>query len=122
MASVVYHTHRQIGETGKMKLFQSHNRDFANGEQKRDFVYIKDVVKVLQFMMEERKVCGLFNLGTGEARTFNDLATSTFRAMNIEPKIEYIPTPEDIRISINTLHKLRCKSSEAPVIRNHLQA
>jgi ADP-L-glycero-D-manno-heptose 6-epimerase len=97
MASVVYHTHRQIGETGKMKLFQSHNRDFANGEQKRDFVYIKDVVKVLQFMMEERKVCGLFNLGTGEARTFNDLATSTFRAMNIEPKIEYIPTPEDIR-------------------------
>src|SRR5690554_971071 len=97
MASVIFHAHRQIKETGKVKLFRSHNSDFKDGEQLRDFVYVKDVVKVCQFLMENRKVSGLFNLGTGKARTFVDLAKSTFAALNIDPNIEFIDTPEDIR-------------------------
>ncbi len=97
MASVIFHAHRQIKETGKVKLFRSHNSDYKDGEQLRDFVYVKDVVKVCQFLMENRKVSGLFNLGTGKARTFVDLAKSTFAALNIDPNIEFIDTPEDIR-------------------------
>ncbi len=97
MASVIFHAHRQIKETGKVKLFRSHNRDYKDGEQLRDFVYVKDVVKVCQFLMENRKVSGLFNLGTGTARTFVDLAKATFAAMHIDPIIEFIDTPEDIR-------------------------
>lgn len=97
MASVIFHAHRQIKETGKVKLFRSHNSDYKDGEQLRDFVYVKDVVKVCQFLMENRKVSGLFNLGTGKARTFVDLAKSTFAALNIDPNVEFIDTPEDIR-------------------------
>lgn len=97
MASVIFHAHRQIKETGKVKLFRSHNPDYEDGGQLRDFVYVKDVVKVCRFLMENRKVSGLFNLGTGKARTFSDLAKATFAALNREPKIEFIDTPEDIR-------------------------
>lgn len=97
MASVIFHAHRQIKETGKVKLFRSHHPDYKDGEQLRDFVYVKDVVKVCQFLMENRKVSGLFNLGTGKARTFVDLANATFAALNIDPNVEFIDTPEDIR-------------------------
>ncbi len=97
MASVIFHAHRQIKETGKVKLFRSHNPDYKDGEQLRDFVYVVDVVKVCQFLMEKRPESGLYNLGTGKARTFLDLARATFDALDKEPNIEFIDTPEDIR-------------------------
>lgn len=97
MASVIFHTVEQIKKTGAMKLFKSHKRGIKNGEQKRDFVYIKDVINVLYFFYKKRKNSGLYNLGTGEARTFNDLVSLTFKAMGLEPNISYIDTPEDIR-------------------------
>jgi ADP-L-glycero-D-manno-heptose 6-epimerase len=97
MASVIFHAQKQIKETGGMKLFRSHNPDYKDGEQIRDFVYVKDVVKVLYFFLNHRKDSGLYNLGTGKARTFLDLVKSTFRAMNIKENISFIDTPEDIR-------------------------
>jgi ADP-L-glycero-D-manno-heptose 6-epimerase len=97
MASVIFHAHRQIAESGAMKLFRSHRPDFADGGQMRDFVYVKDVVEVCLFLMHHRKNSGIYNLGSGTARSFNDLALATFKAMNIEPAIAYIDTPEDIR-------------------------
>lgn len=99
MASVILHAFNQIGKTDKMKLFRSHNPDFKNGEQLRDFVYIKDVVEVCMFLMEYRNSenNGLYNLGTGKARTFLDLTRSTFKAMGVKEDIGFIDTPEDIR-------------------------
>ena len=97
MASVIFHTFKQINETGAMKLFKSHRADVNDGEQMRDFVYVKDVVNVLYFLMHHRKDSGIYNLGSGKARTFLDLASNTFRAMGKEPRIDFVPTPEDIR-------------------------
>ncbi len=97
MASVILHTYKQIRKTGEMKLFRSHNPEFKDGEQMRDFVYVKDVVNVLFFLMNHRKNSGIYNLGSGKARTFYDLAASTFRALGQEPRISYIDTPADIR-------------------------
>lgn len=97
MASVIFHTYNQIQKTGAMKLFQSHKPEFNDGEQKRDFVYVKDVINVLYFLMHHRKDSGIYNLGSGTARTFLDLARNTFKALNKNPEITFIPTPEDIR-------------------------
>jgi len=97
MASVILHAFRQIEKTEGMKLFRSHNPDYANGEQKRDFVYVKDVSEVCFFLMHHRKDSGLYNLGTGQARTFLDLTRATFKAMGKEEKIGFVDTPEDIR-------------------------
>jgi len=97
MASVIFHTYKQVRATDAMKLFRSHREDFKDGEQKRDFIYVKDVVKVCKWLMDHKPKDGLYNLGTGEARTFYDLAASTFRAMDKEVAISYIDTPEDIR-------------------------
>lgn len=102
MASVIYHAYYQIKATGKMNLFQSHREDIANGEQRRDFIYVKDLVKMCHFFQEcfegNKKVdSGIYNIGTGKARTFNDLVKATFVAMDKEIDISYIPIPEDIR-------------------------
>jgi len=97
MASVVFHTYNQIKDTGKMKLFRSHRPDFKDGMQMRDFVYVKDVVEVLYWFMYHRKNCGIYNLGSGKARSFLDLAENTFRALGLEPIIEFVDTPLDIR-------------------------
>ncbi len=97
MASVIFHAFNQIGATGKMKLFRSHRPDFEDGKQLRDFVYVKDVAEVLLFFMEHQRTSGLYNLGTGKARTFLDLAHATFTAMRQKPVIEFIDTPPDIR-------------------------
>ena len=97
MASVIFHAFNQIKNTGKVKLFRSHRPDFENGRQLRDFIYVKDVVDVLYFMMENKPKSGLYNLGTGKARSFLDLATATFHSMGLKPDIEYIDTPIDIR-------------------------
>lgn len=97
MASVIFHAFRQINSTGGMKLFRSHNPDYKDGEQIRDFVYVKDVVDVLYYFMHHRRDSGIYNLGTGKARTFLDLTRGTFKAMNIPENISFIDTPEDIR-------------------------
>jgi ADP-L-glycero-D-manno-heptose 6-epimerase len=97
MRSFVVKAFEQINAAGKVELFKSHRSDYADGEQKRDFLYIKDAVDMTLFFMENRKIAGIFNLGTGAARTWNDLANATFAAMNKEPNIEYIPMPEKLR-------------------------
>jgi ADP-L-glycero-D-manno-heptose 6-epimerase len=97
MASVIFHTARQIKATGGMKLFRSHRPDFKDGEQSRDFIYVKDVAAVLLHFMEKKPASAIYNLGTGKARTFLDLATGTFRALGLEPNIAFVDTPEDIR-------------------------
>lgn len=97
MASVVFHAFHQIRATGRMKLFRSHHPDFRDGEQMRDFVYVKDLVDVCLFLMHSRRHSGIYNLGSGQARTFLDLATHTFRALGLEPNIDFIDTPADIR-------------------------
>lgn len=97
MASVIFHTFNQIRKTGQMKLFQSHNPDFTDGGQMRDFVYVKDVIDVLYFLMHHRKDSGIYNLGTGTARTFLDLAKNTFNALEEPVNISFVPTPQDIR-------------------------
>lgn len=97
MASVVFHSFNQIKETGKVKLFRSHRPDFADGMQLRDFVYVKDVVRVLYWFMTHYPQSGIYNLGTGCARPFLTLAESTFKAMGLEPDIEFVDMPADIR-------------------------
>ena len=97
MASVIFHAFNQIKETGKMKLFRSHRPDFSNGEQLRDFIYVKDVVEVLYYLMQHKPENAIYNLGTGKARTFNDLTVSVFNALGQEPDMGYIDIPLDIR-------------------------
>jgi ADP-L-glycero-D-manno-heptose 6-epimerase len=97
MASVIFHTYHQIRETGSMKLFRSHRNDVKDGEQMRDFIYVKDVVRICLFLYTHRTHSGIYNVGTGEARSFLDLATLTFNAMHVKTEISFIDTPEDIR-------------------------
>ena len=97
MASVIFHAFHQIRQNGKMKLFRSHREGYADGEQSRDFVYVKDVVSMIMFLMKERPSSGIYNVGSGKARSFKDLVLATFSAMEVKPNIEFIDTPEDIR-------------------------
>ena len=97
MRSFVVKAFEQINAAGKVRLFKSHRPDYADGEQKRDFLYIKDAVNMTLFFLDNRKIAGIFNIGTGTTRTWNDLANATFAAMNKEPNIEYIPMPEKLR-------------------------
>lgn len=97
MASVIFHAFHQIKEKGAMKLFRSHNPAYKDGEQLRDFVYVKDVVEVCLYLMEEEPKNGIYNLGSGKARTFLDLALNTFKGLDKEADIEFIDTPIDIR-------------------------
>jgi ADP-L-glycero-D-manno-heptose 6-epimerase len=97
MASVIWHAYKQIQETGKMKLFRSHHPDFKDGEQMRDFIYVNDVLDILIFLLHHRKNSGIYNVGTGKARTFLDLVKATFQAMDKPEQIEFVDTPLDIR-------------------------
>jgi ADP-L-glycero-D-manno-heptose 6-epimerase len=97
MASVIWHAFNQITKTKKMKLFRSHKPEYKDGEQLRDFVYVKDVVDVCYFFMHHRKNSGIYNLGTGTARTFLALVKAVFKALGEEEEIEFIDTPIDIR-------------------------
>jgi ADP-L-glycero-D-manno-heptose 6-epimerase len=97
MASVIFHTFNQIKLNGEMKLFRSHNPNYTDGGQLRDFVYVKDVASVCEFLMQKKATSGIYNLGSGKARTFLDLATLTFKALGLEPKISFVDTPLDIR-------------------------
>ena len=120
MASVIFHSFNQINATGKVKLFRSHRPDFEDGQQLRDFIYVKDIANVICFMIEGQQTTvngqqtsstenfnsqlstfnlksGIYNLGTGKARSFYDLAAATFKAMGKDVNIEFIDIPEDIR-------------------------
>lgn len=99
MASVIFHSYNQISNTGKVRLFRSHRPDYKDGWQLRDFIYVKDVVEVCCFLMENREKVkpAIYNLGAGEARSFYDLAEATFHAMGRPVNIEYIDIPADIR-------------------------
>jgi ADP-L-glycero-D-manno-heptose 6-epimerase len=97
MASVIFHSFNHIKDTGSMNLFRSHNPEYKDGEQMRDFIYVKDVVEACMFFLHHRKNSGIYNLGTGKARTFLDLTRAVFRAMGIKESISFIDTPADIR-------------------------
>lgn len=100
MASVIFHSFNTIRQTGKMKLFRSHKEGIADGHQSRDFIYVKDIVNIcLHFFHHKNAPSGIYNAGTGKARTFLDLTLNTFKAMDISPDIEFIDTPQDIRAS-----------------------
>jgi len=97
MTSVVYKAFQQVRATGRVKLFKSYRPDYADGEQLRDFVYIKDCTAIMQWLLENPGIGGVFNLGTGDARSFRQLVTETFEAMGLQPDIEFIPMPEKLR-------------------------
>ena len=104
MASVIFHAFNQIKSAGVVKLFKSHRPEFKDGEQLRDFIYVKDLVAVIDWMMHAMlsdewgaSNNGLYNLGTGKARSFYDLAANTFIAQGLTPNIEFVDMPEDIR-------------------------
>ena len=97
MASVIFHAYHQIQNKAYVNLFKSHRNDYQDGMQLRDFIYVKDIVKVILFLMEKKPNSGLYNLGTGKARAFYHLAEATFSALNLKSDIRFIPTPEDIR-------------------------
>ncbi len=97
MASVIFHAFNQIKQNGKVKLFRSHNPHYKDGGQLRDFIYVKDLCSVILFLYKNKVANGIYNLGTGEARTFADLAKNTFKAMGVAEQIEFIDTPLDIR-------------------------
>jgi ADP-L-glycero-D-manno-heptose 6-epimerase len=97
MASVIMHAFYNIQETGQVKLFRSHNPNYKDGEQLRDFVYVKDVVDVIWFLHNNHTNSGIYNLGSGKARTFLDLVRATFAAAQLRPYVEFIDTPLDIR-------------------------
>ena len=97
MASVIFHAFHQIRDTGKLKLFKSHRPEWKDGGQKRDFIYVKDVLEMVWNVYDLKPESALYNVGTGKARTFQDLGTSTFSALGLEPNIEYIDMPIDLR-------------------------
>ena len=136
MTSVVYKAFHQIRETGKVRLFKSYSPDYGDGEQMRDFVYVKDCVEVLWWLLKNPEVNGIFNLGTGKARTWNDLVKAVFKASGVKPRIDYIEMPDAIRDQYQyfteaKMDKLRaagcpvrCRSLEEAVtdyVKNHLQ-
>jgi ADP-L-glycero-D-manno-heptose 6-epimerase len=96
MRSVVHKAFEQIRDTGKVKLFKSLNSKYKDGEQVRDFIYVKDAVDMTLFFLENKKASGLFNVGSGKARTWNDLVTAIFKSLNRPVKIEYIELPPEI--------------------------
>lgn len=97
MASVIFHAFNQVKTNGRVKLFRSHRKEYKDGWQLRDFVYVKDVVEVCFFLFEDRKHSGIYNLGSGTARSFYDLVDSVFKALGKETAIDFIDIPADIR-------------------------
>lgn len=119
MASVIWHAYNQIKDTGKMRLFRSHHPDFKDGEQMRDFVYVEDVASVCLWLMHHRHNSGIYNLGSGKARTFKDLVTAVFNSLQLPAQIDFIDTPADIRAKYQyfteaDMHKLRSIGYQQP--------
>jgi len=137
MASVIFKSYHQILQTGRMRLFKSYHPDYTNGGQKRDFVYVKDCVEVLWQLVRHQEINGIFNVGTGRARTWNDLVNAVFAALNLPPQIDYIEMPESLRgqyqyFTEAKMEKLQAaglgadfhtlEEAVADYVRNHLQA
>jgi ADP-L-glycero-D-manno-heptose 6-epimerase len=99
MATMVYHGHKQITESGEITLFKSHKKEYKDGEQSRDYIYVKDVVDVILFFLSHADVSGIFNVGSGESRTFLELSRILFKELNVESRIKFKDIPEDIRKS-----------------------
>lgn len=97
MASVIFHGFKQIKKNGKIKLFKSYKKEYKDGGQMRDFVYVKDVVDVIVFFLKNPQLSGIFNVGTGRARTFSDLANSIFKALKIKENVEFIEMPNELK-------------------------
>ena len=97
MASVIFHAYHQIKESGEVMLFRSHNPQFKDGEQLRDFIYVEDILNIITWLMEKQPENGLYNAGTGQARTFLDLVKAIFKNLGLPEKINFRDTPEDIR-------------------------
>lgn len=119
MRSVICKAHKQIGETGRLKLFKSYRDDYPDGGQKRDFVYVKDCVDLMWWLIRHPEVGGIFNVGTGQAREWNELAAAVFSAMGREVNVEYIDMPETIRDKYQyftqaDMSKLRAAGYDAP--------
>lgn len=112
MASVIFHSFNQIKATGQVKLFRSHRPDYKDGQQLRDFIYVKDLLKICYWLMEHQPASAIYNLGTGKARSFEDLAKATFAGLDLAPDIVFIDMPKDIRDKYQyfteaDMHKLR---------------
>ncbi|MCD6062549.1 MAG: rfaD [Flavipsychrobacter sp.] len=119
MASVIFHAYHQIKQTGHVKLFRSHNAEYRDGEQMRDFIYVADVAAICVWLMQNQPVSGLYNTGTGKAETFKALVLAIFDTLGLPPQIEYIDTPEDIRDKYQyfteaDMTKLRAAGYEKP--------
>lgn len=119
MASVIFHAFHQIQSHGNLKLFRSHRPDYRDGEQLRDFIYVKDVVAVIRYLLDARPPSAIYNLGTGQARTFLDLGRAVFQALGREPEIAFVDTPVDIRDKYQyfteaRMDKLRLAGYQAP--------
>ena len=135
MTSVIFKAFHQIRATGKVRLFKSYRPEYADGGQNRDFIYVKDCVEVLWWLLNHREANGIFNLGTGRARTWNDLIKAVFTAMDRAHAIEYIEMPEAIRgqyqyfteATMNKLGAAGCPTTTRPLeeavadyVKNHL--
>jgi len=119
MASVIFHAYNQIKEKGEVKLFRSHNPDYKDGEQIRDFIYVKDVASICLWLMQHQPANGLYNTGTGKARTFKDLVNAIFHTLHLPEHIQYIDTPIDIRDKYQyfteaDMHKLHAAGYNQP--------
>lgn len=119
MASVILHAFRQISATGGLKLFRSHRDEIEDGHQERDFIFVKDIANVIDWLLSHRPKSGIYNLGTGKARTFLDLGKGVFKALGKEEKITFIDTPADIRDTYQyfteaDMSKLRNEGYSAP--------
>ncbi len=119
MASVIFHAYNQIQASGSVKLFRSHNPAYKDGEQIRDFIYVKDVVSICTWLMNNQPASGLYNTGTGIARTFKDLVTAIFTTLDLPAQINFIDTPIDIRDKYQyfteaDMHKLRAAGYNEP--------
>jgi len=97
MSSVILHAFKTIKKTQKMQLFKSHHSNYKDGEQSRDFIYVEDIADVMMFFMENQQNSGIYNVGTGKARSFWDLTTSVFKSMKLDPDISFVDTPVDLR-------------------------
>src|SRR6266704_3141578 len=120
MRSVVNKSFAQVMQTGGMRLFKSHRPEYGDGEQRRDFLYVKDAVRMTLHLAEHRQAAGIFNIGSGKAHTWNELAGAIFSALGREPRIEYIEMPQTIRDKYQyfteaKIKKLRSAGYEQPI-------
>ncbi|HYT07546.1 MAG TPA: ADP-glyceromanno-heptose 6-epimerase, partial [Rugosimonospora sp.] len=120
MRSVVNKSFAQVMQTGVIRLFKSYRPEYGDGEQRRDFLYVKDAVRMTLHLAEHRQAAGIFNIGSGKAHTWNELAGAIFSALGREPRIEYIEMPQTIRDKYQyfteaKIKKLRSAGYEQPI-------